>query len=66
MTFYGVRANVMLDNVNCAMLYGVLLGDNIDDRSIFWMGNSSGFHYILTVQESGILPFVFVICCRCY
>src|SRR6202161_1764523 len=63
--FCEIRACAMRDVSNCDMVCDILLGDNGDYHSKGRIWNGSDPNHIVTVHESGALPFVFVICQWC-
>ena len=63
--FREVRACAMRDVTNCNTVCNILFGDNVDYHSKTWIWNGSHPNYKVTIHESGALPFVFVIRCRC-
>ena len=64
--FHEIRTCAMQDVANCDIACDILFGNNVDYPSKARIWNGSDSNHIVTVHESGALPFVFVIrhwCC---
>ena len=51
---------------NCDTIFDVIFGDDVEQDSKSWIRNGNYSNHIVTVHESNALPFVFVICHRCF